>query len=390
MNAAQVPKILQVIPALRAGGAEQSAIDVSKAVATEGWTALIASAGGRRVAELPAMGVEHVTLPLDTKNPLRILANAIRLRRLIRARGIDLVHARSRAPAWSAWLACRWSDVPFITTYHGAYGQKNRIKALYNSVMARGIVTIANSSWTARLVRQRHGGKAGRIVTIHRGIDLARFDPETIAGTAVRNQRAKWGAKEGDFIVLHLARLTRLKGQITVVEAFARLKESHPHMRVILAGEATAGGDYLARLKAMIARHGLEDRVVMPGYCDRPALAIAAADVVLSASHEPETFGRVAVEAGALERPVIVADIGATAETVLCPPAVEPRSRTGWAVPPADADALAAALAEVAALDTRKRQGLGQQARRHVAEHFTLDAMGRANIDVYRDILERP
>ena len=168
--------VLQIVPALHTGGAERTAVDIANALDEAGWGSVIASAGGTLVRDLPH-STRHEVLPLDTKNPITIYRNATRIARLIDATGANIVHARSRAPAWSAMLAARRMKVPFVTTYHGAYSEGSRLKALYNSVMARADTVIANSQWTADLVTKRYPWARDRIVAIPRGTDFALFDP---------------------------------------------------------------------------------------------------------------------------------------------------------------------------------------------------------------------
>ena len=231
-----MPTILQVIPQLHSGGAEKTAIDISMALKDLGWRPVIASAGGRLQEELEAAGIKHATLPLASKNPYTIWKNIFRLQRLIDTHKVDLIHARSRAPAWSAYLAARRVDIPFVTTYHGAYGQSNRAKAFYNSVMGRGDMVIGNSQWTADLVKQRHPDAADRVVAIPRGTDFSAFEQSKICRERRERIRNDWGITERDFVVLHLARLSPLKDQRTVVQAAAEISKIRPDVKFILAG----------------------------------------------------------------------------------------------------------------------------------------------------------
>ena len=211
--------ILQIIPQLDTGGAEMATLEMAGALSLAGARAVVFSEGGRLVAEIEGAGGQVLTFPAGTKNPARMLANARRLARFIRERGVDLVHARSRAPAWSALLAARRTGVPLVTTYHGIYGSRGPLKTLYNSVMARGDLVIANSLYTADLIRERHGTPAERLRVIHRGADLAKFDPAAVAPERVRALRDAWGVAAHERVVLQAARLTDWKGQRYVIEA---------------------------------------------------------------------------------------------------------------------------------------------------------------------------
>ena len=191
------PTILQIVPRLDTGGAERSVVEIAVAVVRAGGRALVLTEPGRLAPEVVAAGGEIIEFPAATKNPLRMLANAHAIERLVRQRGVDLVHARSRAPAWSALMAARRARVPFVTTYHGAYGETNALKRFYNSVMARGDAVIANSRFTADLIAQRYGTPRQRLEAIHRGVDCAKFDPARIASERISALRARWGDRSG-------------------------------------------------------------------------------------------------------------------------------------------------------------------------------------------------
>lgn len=381
--------VLQIVPALDAGGAERTTVDVAAALVAAGARALVVSRGGRLVAEIEAAGAEFIPFPAATKNPARILINAERLRRLALRETVALIHARSRAPAWSAFAAARRAGLPLVTTYHGAYKPGGPLKTWYNSVMARGDAVIANSRFTARRIEASHPVSRGRITVIYRGTDLARFDARTIAPERIAALRAAWGVPEGRRIVLLAARLTGWKGQAVLIDAAARLAaEGLEDVDFVLAGDPQGRSDYVADLKARIGRHGLQDCVRIVGHCaDMPA-ADAAACVVAVPSTEPEAFGRSAVEAQALGAPVVVSDLGAVPETVLAPPDAEPDERTGWRVPAGDADALAAALKEALSLTPESRAAMADRARAHVSAHFSLAAMTDATLALYRRLLE--
>ena len=384
------PVVLQIVPALQTGGAERTAVDVAAALVAEGWGAVVASQGGRLVPELEALGARHALLPLDTKSPLAIWRNAARIETLAREVGADLIHARSRAPAWSALRAARRLGVPFVTTYHGAYGQKGALKGLYNSVMARGDAVIANSGWTKALIEERHPFARGRIVAIGRGTDFARFDP---AGTAARDAaalRTAWNVAPGARVILHLARLTGWKGQTVVVEAARLLKAGGllpDDVVFVLAGDAQGRDGYREGLWRAIDDAGLADRFRLPGHCDDPAAAMAAAAVAVVASTEPEAFGRAAVEAQAMAVPVVVTRLGAVEETVLAEPEVAARDASGIKVAPGNAGELADALSRLLSLPDGERARMGANGSRHVRARYSLERMTGETIAVYRRLL---
>ena len=381
--------ILQVIPELDAGGAERTAIDVAAGLVAVGARALIASEGGRLVGELQTAGGEWVPFPAKTKNPLAMALNVRRLARIAHDEGAALIHARSRAPAWVALGAVRRLGLPFVTTYHGSYSGRTGVKVLYNSVMARGDVVIANSHYTADLIRQLHTEQAGdRIRVIHRGTDLSQFTPGAVAPARVETLRRAWGVAPHQRIVLLAARLTAWKGQRVLIEAAALMRDRGvADVAFALAGDAQGRSAYERELDALIEARGLQGVVLRVGHCaDMPA-AFRAASVVAVPSVEPEAFGRSAVEAQALGTPVVVSDLGAVPETVLAPPEVAAGQRTGWRVPPGDAPALAEALLEALSLGASARDAMTRRGRAHVEAHFSLDGMVSATLGVYAELL---
>jgi glycosyltransferase involved in cell wall biosynthesis len=373
---------LQIVPALETGGAERSTIEIAEALAREGFLPLVASQGGRMVGELEAVGGEWIAMPLNTKSPAAILANAGRLSDLIRARNIPLVHARSRAPAWSALLATRRTHVPFVTTHHGIYTARTPWKRLYNSVMVRGDAVIANSRWTAEHIQSSYGKLRGELVTIPRGIEPSRFDPARIAREQVLVLRAGWDAGHEDIVVLLPGRLTRLKGQAVLIAAIRKLKRraNIDHVRVILAGDAQGREDYAQELKQAIVGSGLDRVVRIVGHVEDMPAAYAASDIVVSASTQAESFGRTLAEASAMERPVIGTDHGGARETVR-------PGLSGQLVPPGDAMALARALQEMIQTSPASRAAMGAKGRAHILAHFSVAAMTEATLALYRKLL---
>jgi len=380
--------ILQIIPRLDAGGAERTTIDVAAALARAGARALVASAGGRLASELQAVGGVLLPFPAAAKNPFAMMVNVRRLARLMIAERVDLVHARSRAPAWVALGACRIAQRPLVTTFHGAYSGRSALKLLYNSVMARGDFVIANSEYTADSIARLYPDARPRLRIIHRGTDFTKFARETVDPARVAKMRETWGVAPHDRIVLLAARLTEWKGQKTLIEAARLLKNAGVEdVRYVLAGDAQGRDAYVRELDARIERDGLQGTVLRVGHCaDMPA-AFLAASVVAAPSTEPEAFGRAAVEAQAMGALVVVSDLGAVPETVLAPPQSPPDARTGWRVPPGDAQALADALKNALDLGASGREAMIKRARRHVESKFSLEHMLGDTLDVYRQAL---
>ena len=376
--------ILQIIPHIDAGGAERTTIDVAAALVRAGARALVASQGGRLAAELQAAGGVAIPFPAASKNPISMALNARRLARLIIGEGVDVVHARSRAPAWVALGACRMARRPFVTTFHGAYGGRSPLKLRYNSVMARGDFVIANSHFTADMIARLYPQARQRVRVIYRGSDLAKFTPSAVDNGRVARLRESWGVAAHEKIVLIAARLTEWKGHKVLIEA-ARLLRSQglDNVRFVLAGDAQGRSGYVRDLDALIDKGGLSAVVLRVGHCaDMPA-ALLAASIVAVPSTEPEAFGRSAVEAQAMGALVVVSDLGAVSETVLAPPQSAPQERTGWRVPAGDAPALAQALTTALGLGASARDALARRARAHVESLFSLERMTKETLDVY-------
>ena len=373
------PVVLQVLPALDGGGVERGTVEMAQAIMREGGGAIVASAGGRLVHQVERAGGRHVLLPLDTKNPWRIWRNAARLAAVIRAERVDIVHARSRAPAWSARWAARRAGVHFVTTYHAPYGEDFPGKRRYNAVMAAGEIVIAISHFIAGLIVARHGVPAERIRVVPRGVDPALFDPEKIVKDRLIRLVRAWRVPDGQPTIMLPGRLTRWKGQAVLIEALALM--TNREACVVLVGGDQGRVKYSAELVALAERLGVGARVRLVGHCDDMPAALMLSDVVVSASTAPEGFGRVVIEGQAMGRVVIGSDHGGAAETIA-------HGETGFRVKPGDPVALAAMLDDVLAMGAEARSALGQVARAAVQARYTVAAMQAATIEVYREVLK--
>lgn len=376
-----MPTILQIVPALDTGGAERTTVDIARALRQAGWTALVATRGGRLGPELTDAGGEIIRMRVDSKNPRTIWANAAELARLICERNISLVHARSRAPAWSALLAARRCHIPFVTTYHGIYQAKGPFKRWYNSVMAKGDVVIANSQWTAEHVRATHAPK--RLVTIPRGIDLSYFDPARVDAYRVTALRARWHVQGNERLVLLPGRLSRWKGQLVLLGAVGLLQKTDrlPRgVRVVIGGDHQKRDLYREELKEAVARYELHGVASIEDHIEDMPAAYRAADIVVSASTDPEAFGRVPPEAAAMGKPVIATDHGGARETLL-------NGETGLLVPPGNVTALADALADLLTRPKDELATMGTNGRAHIVQNFSLDRMCAETLAVYRELL---
>lgn len=375
--------LLQVTPELETGGAEQTTIDVAHAVVAQGGKALVATKGGRMAARLEADGGRLAQMPAQSKNPLVMLGNAARLIDLIKREKVSLVHARSRAPAFSALWAAHATQTPFVATYHGVYNAKSDLKRWYNAVMTKGDLVIANSEYTRQHVIKEHGVAPEKVVAIPRGVDLSRFEPGVVGAERVEALRKAWGVEPGErrLKVLLAGRLTRWKGQGLLIQAMKLLKDrGENRILLLLAGDDQGRKGYRAELEGAIAAAGLEDAVRLVGHCDDMPAAYLLADLAIAPSLEPEAFGRTAVEPQVMGRPVLASDHGAPRETVV-------PGETGWLVAPGDAEAWADALLLACEAGAAGRQTMGLAARTRARRLYSVDAMCEATLKVYARVL---
>ncbi len=375
-------KILQVIPELDAGGAERTTLEVAEAVIADGGEALVASQGGRLEGELEALGGRLVRMPLASKNPVTLWQNTNRLAALIRREGVEIVHARSRAPAWSAKWASDRTGAHFVTTYHGTYNARSALKRRYNSVMAQGELVIANSQFIADHIAHEHPFAVPRVRVIPRGVELDRFRPDAVPAGRVEALAEAWGVPRDRTILILPGRLTGWKGQREAIRAMGRIRR-HGEVAMpllLLAGDAQGRDAYVAELESLIAAEDVSEHVRLVGHCTDMPAAFALSDLVLTPSNEPEAFGRTAAEAGAMEKPVIAADHGGAREVIL-------HAETGWRVAPGDDEALAAAIEGALCLSPEDRAVIGSRARAHVSENFSTAALQASTLRVYREVL---
>jgi len=377
------PTVLQVLPALgsatgAAGGVERGTVDVAKALVAAGWHAVVASEGGPLARELDRVGATHVTLPLASKNPFVMRKNVDRLCDVIAAEAVDIVHARSRAPAWSAERAAKKQGAHFVTTFHGTYGAGSPFKRAYNAVMTRGERVIAISHFIVEHMRATYKIDESRIRVIHRGVEISHFDPTRVSQERVIQLAAGWRLPDDRRIIMLPARLSRWKGQSLLLEAMAQL--GRRDLFALLVGVGSGSDSLREELEAQIMRLGLGDSVRLIDDCrDMPA-AYMLADVVVAPSTQPEAFGRTVTEAQAMGRPVVAADHGGARETVI--PGV-----TGWLATPGDAEDWAAAIDHVVSLSPDEREDFSRAAIDNVRAHFTNEVMCARTLEVYRELL---
>ncbi len=375
------PTVLQVLPSLETGGGgvERGAVDVAIAVAESGARSLVVSHGGAMVRELERAKVPHFTLPLHSKNPWTILVNIGRLEKIIRENKVDIVHARSRAPAWSAFYAAKRVGAYFVTTFHGTYtGVDNFLKKYYNSIQTRGERVIVISRFIGKHIRSIYGVEESRIRLVHRGIDLDRFDPAKVSAERLVQLARKWRLPDGMSVVMLPGRITRWKGQTVMINALAQL--GRHDVRCLLVGADQGRAAYRRELETLLQRFGLADIVHVMEHCTDMPAAYMLSDVVVSASTDPEAFGRVVAEAQAMGRPVIASDHGGVGEMVRS-------EKTGWLFPPGDAEALAGVLRRVLDLNPVEREVLTKTATDYIHKNFSKQKMCDRTLGVYNEVM---
>jgi glycosyltransferase involved in cell wall biosynthesis len=368
--------VMQLLPELNGGGVERGTLEIGKYLARQGHRSLVVSAGGRLVAQLVAEGSEHIRMPVGGKSPLtlRFIAG---LRRIIRDEQVDILDLRSRMPAWIGFLA--WKSLPpserpcLITTFHGFYSVN-----AYSAVMARGETIIAVSASIARHIAENYS-KTENVRTIVRGVDLSVFSPEKISPEKLAALRQNWRLAADVPTLMLPGRIARWKGQDVFLQALALLR--CPRFQAVLLGDYKEGGAYTGKLRQLIKRLGLAEKVRLAGYCSDIATAYLLADLVVSASSkEPEAFGRASVEAMAMGKPVVATAHGGSLETVI-------DGENGWLVPPGDATAMAKAIDAALAMGEAALQGIGAQGQSWVRSQFTTEKMCEQTLAVYRDCL---
>ena len=371
--------VLQLTPELNAGGVERTTLEVAEGLIKAGHSAHVVSAGGRMEDELLQMGAHLHKIDIGAKNILTYGSRVRALKKIILQHNIDIVHARSRVPAWIGYKAAKAANTPFIATYHGIYNAGSSLKRRYNAIMTKGALTIANSNMTKEHIISEHGLDARRIVTIPRGVDMAAFDPAKIKPSDIAVIRQSWGAASSETVLLLPGRLTEWKGQRVAINAMAGLDD---RIRLVIMGDAQGRESYVSELKALTASHNLGPRIHFAAHNTDMALMLAASDCVLSTSTEPEAFGRVAIEAQAMGKPIIASAHGGTLETVL-------PERTGLWTTPNDVRDLINAISQITRRDKDSFFTAydSAAARAHIARNFSKRALQEKILAVYARLL---
>ena len=374
------PTVLQVLPALVSGGVERGTIEIAEALIMAGWRAIVVSSGGPMVRELERLGATHLLRPIHSKSPFRWRQNMAELTAIMKEHDVDIVHARSRMPAWIAYQATRRHKRPFVTTFHGRHPDLNPVKKFYNSVLTRSDRVIAISHFIAEDIAQRYRFDVNKLRVIQRGVDLNMFDPDRVSAARMIKFTNEWRLPDGVPVIMLPARVTRWKGHELLIEALAQLADIK--FRCLMVGNADQKAPFKAALERQAESLGIADRIHFVGTSrDMPA-AYKVADVVVSPTLIPEPFGRVVVEAQAMGRPVIASAHGGHLETVL-------DGKTGWLTAPNDATALSQALRHALTISPEQRAKIADAAIAHARANFSSFDMYARTLDVYSEILAK-
>ena len=379
-------RVLQVIPRLGYGGAETGCYDFAHYLAEKDCGSFIATSGGQLLRYVKKNKVKVIRLPVHSKNPLLIILNTFILSILILFRNINIVHARSRAPAWSCFFACFITRRKFVTTFHGTYNFKSKIKKFYNSIMLKSKLTIAGSNFIFGHINENYSEKVkskNKLRVIFRGINLDYFNKNNISNLKKEKLKLEWKTSNDKFTILLPGRLTTWKGQEKFIEALNILIEDYNNVnfQAIILGSDQGRKVYKKKLIDLSTRYRLLKKINFIDHCNEMPLAYSLADVVVSASIEPEAFGRVAVEAQAMEKPIVASDIGGSKETIL-------KGKSGFLYKHDDPRDLAKTLNTVMELDSDTLNLIGSEGRKNVSKKFDVEIMCDSTLREYRKLFK--
>ena len=370
--------VLQVLPAMMSGGVERAVLDTANMLIKAGHKSYVASSGGRLVSQLYQNGSRHFVLPLNSKNPFVIIKNIFALKNLIKLYDIDIIHAQSRAPAWSAYFAAKLTNCHFVTTIHGAHGVTNAIKRFYNSVMTKAEKVIVVSEFIEKYAKKNYQFDYKKLKIIHCGTDTEKFDPEKVSEKRIVELARSLHIPTDKPIIMMPSRFTRQKGHLFLIEAIKLLPPKS--ITCLLVGDYGVRLQYREELIKKINEYGLKKTVIMTGNISDMPAAYALTDIVVCPSVKPEAFGLIVTEAQAMGRLVIATGIGGASETII-------NEKTGWQVKPNDPEELAGTIDQVLQMSLEERLEYGKLAREHVEKNFSLANAGKKLIKIYLDIV---
>ena len=378
-------KVLQVIPKLGYGGAETGCYDLAHYLPENNCTSYIVTSGGELLKFIDKKKVKLIKLPVHSKNPILVIFNAIILIFIILFNNISIVHARSRAPAWSCLIATKITGRKFVTTFHGTYNFHNTIKKFYNSVMVRSNLIIAGSNFIFSHINEKYEkylGKKKKFLVIFRGINVDYFDPSTTLETEENKLISNWELTRGKKIILMPGRLTSWKGQEIFIEALnlVNKKLGYQSFYAVILGSDQGRDIYSKKIKRLTEQYRLTSQLRFIEECSNMPLAYKISDLIVSASIEPEAFGRVAVEAQSMEKPIIASDIGGSNETVI-------NNQTGFLFKSGDPESLSKKIVEVLQLDESRLKSIGIEGRKNVLKKFNVEKMCFSTYSEYKKLL---
>ena len=380
-------KVLQVIPKLGFGGAETGCYDLAHFLAEQECKSFLITSGGELLKFVRRDKVKVIRLPVQSKNPLIMFINFIIIFFIILLYNIDIVHARSRAPAWSCLWACFFSRKKFVTTFHGTYNFSSKYKLFYNSVMVRSKLIIAGSNFIFNHISENYhkylNPKKKKLMVVFRGINLEYFSSKNTSEKKSNALAITWKIDKNKFIILLPGRLTKWKGHEIFIESLNLLIESYNknNFYAIILGSDQGRNAYSKKLSLLVERYRLGKKLTFVENCKEMPVAYKLADLVVSCSIEPEAFGRVAVEAQAMNRPIIASDIGGSKETILS-------GKSGLLYKSEDPKELAKALNKFMEMDKESLNLTGEQGRKNVEKKFNVDQMCQTTFTEYKKLLK--
>ena len=380
-------KVLQVIPKLGYGGAETGCYDLAHFLPEQDCKSFIVTSGGVLLKFIKKEKVKVFRLPVQSKNPILILFNAIIISLIILIYNINIIHARSRAPAWSCLIATKITSRKFVTTFHGTYNFSNRFKKFYNSVMVRSHLIIAGSNFIFSHINENYGNfflnRKRKLLVIFRGINANYFNPQKISLSKIEKFSKKNSIDRDKFIILLPGRLSLWKGQKIFIEALKLLSEqinNQPFEGIIIGGDQ-GKSVYKKQLIALVERYRLKKIIKFIDHCDEMPVAYKIANLVCSCSSEPEAFGRVSVEAQSMGIPIVASDIGGSTETIV-------KDKTGFLFKSGDSNALTNAIIMVMQKDYNSLKSIGFEGRKNILKKFDVDKMCHTTFTEYKKLVK--
>ena len=378
--------VLQVIPKLGYGGAETGCYDIAHFLSENDCGSFLATSGGELIKFIKKDKVRLIRLPVHSKNPILILFNTLVLVIYIFLFKINIIHARSRAPAWSCYFASLITRRSFVTTFHGTYNFKSNIKKFYNSIMLRAKLTIAGSNFIFSHINENYGeylSKEKKLRVIFRGINVDYFNPKNISVLKQEKLKQEWDLSSNKFTILLPGRLTYWKGQEKFIESLNILIEDYniTNFQAVILGSDQGRKVYSKKLINLVQRYRLNKKIKFIQHCKEMPLAYSLADVVVSASIEPEAFGRVSVEAQAMGKPIIASNIGGSKETII-------NKKTGFLYKHDDPRELAKILNTVIQLSVDDLKFMGNEGRKNVTKKFDVETMCQSNLKEYKRLIK--